>query len=146
MSKFLGRAKAYAEGHKILTTMLVGIVPLMILAELFPVDDVQLAGIMVSLPVSLLFIAAYLPERPGNHWFGTSLLALAYGVVLISLVAAMVRLFGPQPWYQYLVTAWINLTFVALVGRTWVLIDDQWQERRHFGGWLRARREGARHR
>lgn len=131
--------RLFIERHKILTSVLSGVVPLSVCAQVFTAADVQLVGIMLSLPVALLFIVAYLPEHPGRDWFATSLLVLAYGVVIISVVAAMVRLFGPQPWYQYLVTAWIGLTFVALVGRTWVLIEGQWIARRHLGGWLRQR-------
>lgn len=137
MIRPIGALLALAERHKIFTAVFLGVAPLMILAEIFPPDQVQLWGILLSLPVALVFIVSYLPERPGREWFGTSLLVLAYAVVTVSVVAAMVRLFGPQPWYQYLVTAWIGMTGVALIGRTWVLLHGQWMEQRHVGGWLR---------
>lgn len=132
------RLAAIAEAHKIISSFApVGVI--MVLVRIFPPDQVQLWTILATMPIAVVFVVAYLPEHPGRDWFGTSLLVLAYSVIAIAAVAAMVRLFGPHMWYQHLVNVWLGLMFAALLARTWVLLHGQWHQRRHLGGWLRNR-------
>lgn len=133
------RLRALIERHKVVALFAPSVL-LVVLTRVLPASDVQLYALLLTLPIAVVFIGAYLPERPGREWFGASLLVLAYAVVAVGVVAALVRLLGPQAWYQHLVNLWIGLTFSALLARTWVLLAGQWDERRHLGGWLRGSR------
>lgn len=120
-----------------------GVLPaigLCVLGEVIGFEGVQLWTIIVTLIPTALFIGAYIPERPERHWFGTSLLLLAFAVLSVVIAAALVRLVGPEfygkPW---LVTFWIGLTFVSMTMRTWVLLVDQARDERGLG-WLLFRR------
>lgn len=99
--------------------------------------DVTLWVVLATLPVTVLFIVAYVPERPWRSWFGSSLLLLAFGVLAVCIAGAQLRLgvqwIGPNE----LGTAWIGFMWVAIVMRTWVLIAVQWRTRHGVGGLLR---------
>lgn len=138
MSKVLGnRLVAAATRHKVTVAVVPGVL-LLVLTLTYPVQEVQLYGLLASLPVVVLFIVAYVPERPDRFWFGTSLLVRSFAVLAIVVAAALVRLFGPSSLQVHLVTVFIGLTFSSMLMGTWYLIDDQARHHRGLGGWLRC--------
>lgn len=89
-------------------------------------ETLQLWVALATLPVTLLFILAYIPERPWRHWFGTSLLLLAVGVLAYTLSVALFRLFGGDyAGRPFLVTFSVGLVLTSMVMRLWVLIAAQ---------------------
>lgn len=121
-----------------------GIVPVIALCLLgqfvFGFEKVQLWTVYATLVPTVLFIVAYIPERPDRHWFSTSLLLLAFGVLAVVIVALLVRVVGQgfpgQPW---VVTTWLGLTFVSMNIRTLVLLSDQARDGRGFGAMFARR-------
>lgn len=129
------RIAAWLYGMRKIATGVVPVLLLCLLGEfVFDFVNLQLWVIIATLPPTLLFIGAYIPERPGRHWFGTSLLLLAFAVLSVVTAAMLVRTVGPgfrgQSW---LVTFWIGLTFMSMVMRTWVLLNDQARDERGLG-------------
>lgn len=123
--------------------ILVGVLPVIVLCLLaefvLNFEDVQLWVIFATMPATLLFIVAYIPERPTRHWFGTSLLLLAFGVLSVVTAAALFRIFGADyPGRAWLVTFWVGLTFTSMVMRTLVLLVAQRRDRIGIG-WALAR-------
>lgn len=103
-------------------------------------ENTQLWTIYATLPFTALFIVAYVPERPHRHWFGTSLLLLAFAVLSVITAALLVRIVGPLFWGKdWLVTFWLGLTLTSMTIRTCVLLGDQIMDRRGLGWWLRYR-------
>lgn len=101
-------------------------------------QQVSLTVLYLTLPVALLFIVAYVPERPWTSWFGTSLLLLAIGVFVAGVAAMLFRIYGiDYPFRELLGAVWIGTVFAAMVMRTWVLIAAQWRTGHGVGGWLR---------
>lgn len=134
----MSRIIALANRHK----MVAGVLPTIILLGLtngFPTTSVQLFGLLATFPAVLLFIIAYVPERPDRYWFGSSLLIRSFGVLAVVLAAALVRLFGPSAFQQQLVTVFIGMTFSSMTIGAIYLIQDQARHHRAFGGWLRKR-------
>lgn len=120
------------------------VIGLCLLGEVIGFADVQLWTIIVTLIPTALFIGAYIPERPERHWFGTSLLLLAFAVLSVVIAAMLVRVIGPEFHGKvWLVTFWIGLTFVSMTMRTWVLLADQARDERGLG-WFLFRRWLAR--
>lgn len=108
------------------------------LGSLTDYQTVSLWVLYVTLPVVVLFIAAYIPERPGRHWFGTSLLLLAVGVLAVCLSGILFRVYGAEyPFRELLGVTWIGFMYVSMVMRTWVLLAVQWKERSGVGGRIR---------
>lgn len=124
--------------------MLIGLLPvaLLLLLQRTVVDSatVQLWAMFAALPVALVFIGAYLPERPDRQWFGASLVILALSVVAVCTAAILFRLYGPEyPFRQTLVTVWVGTVVSSMVMRTWVLLVRQARDGNSLGGWLSRR-------
>lgn len=118
-----------------------GVVPVIVLCLLgqfvLGFENAQLWTILATMPVTLLFIVAYIPERPHRHWFGTSLILLAFAVLSVVVAAALFRIIGEDYWgRQWLVTVWVGLTWSSMLMRTWVLLAAQIHDRDGFGWWL----------
>jgi hypothetical protein len=116
-----------------------GVIPVIILCLLgqfvFGFEDTQLWTILATLPLTALFIVAYIPESPHKHWFGTSLILLAFAVLSVIIAAALFRIIGADYWgRQWLVTFWVGLTWTSMLMRTWVLLGAQIHDR-HGVGW-----------
>lgn len=92
---------------------------------LVPFETLQLWVALATLPVSVVFLAKYTPEKPWQHWFGTSLLLLAVGVFLYCLTVILFRTCGDYPGRPFMVTSSVGLIFTSMVMRTWVLLDAQ---------------------
>jgi hypothetical protein len=104
-----------------------------------PFEDVQLWVALATLPFALLFIVAYIPERPWGQWFGASLLLLAVGVLAYTLTVVLFRFYGPDYWGRdVMVTTSVGLVLTAMSMRTWVLLSAQARDRRG-PGWFLAR-------
>lgn len=118
------------------------VVTICVLGQVFGFQQVSLNVLYLTLPVALLFIVAYVPERPWSTWFGTSLLLLAIGVFVAGLAALLFRVYGiDYPFRELLGAVWIGTVFAAMVMRTWVLIAAQWRNRHGVGGlWRRSLR------
>ena len=90
-----------------------------------------------AMPVTVLFIVAYIPEHPHRHWFGTSLLLLAFAVLSVIIAAGLVRIIGPLFWGKdWLVTVWVGLTWSSMLMRTWVLLAAQIRDHEGVGWWF----------
>jgi hypothetical protein len=102
----------------------------------------QLVIVFATLPLTVLFIAGYWPERPWRNWFGASLLNLAFAVLSLEAAALTNRITGRTAdvptslWLSFLITTWIAYTFVAMFQRTAVLLVDQARDRMGFGWFL----------
>lgn len=97
-------------------------------------EDIQLWVAILTLPFSVVFILAYVPERPWRTWFGTSLLLLAVGVLSYTLSVVLYRLFGSDyPGRSILVISSVTLVLVAMAMRTCVLIAIQYREQEGLG-------------
>jgi len=118
-----------------------GVIPVIILCLLgqfvFGFHDTQLWTILATMPVTVLFIVAYIPEHPHRHWFGTSLLLLAFAVLSVIIAAGLVRIIGPLFWGKdWLVTVWVGLTWSSMLMRTWVLLAAQIRDHEGVGWWF----------
>ena len=125
-----------------------GVIPVIALCLLgqfvFGFEDTQLWTILATMPVTLLFIVAYIPERPHRHWFGTSLILLAFAVLSVVIAAALFRIIGEDYWgRQWLVTFWVGLTWSSMVMRTWVLLGAQVRSHEGAGWWLHRQYQRA---
>ena len=119
----------------------VGVVPVFVLwvvpDSLVAFETLQLCVAVVTLPVVVLFIVAYTPERPYRHWFGSSLLLIAWAVLFYTSSVVLFRLLGDDYWARpYMVKASVALTLTAMVMRTCVLLGDQASDRRGVGWWF----------
>lgn len=99
-------------------------------------EDAQLWTLYAALPVTVLFLIAYHPERPERNWFGTSLLLREYSILSVVCTAILVRVYGPFPGLQWLLTFWIGLALVSTVSRLWVLLAAQSRDQRGVGWFL----------
>lgn len=96
-----------------------------------PFETLQLWIAVATLPAALVFIVAYIPERPWRHWFGASLLLLAVGVLAYAVSVVLFRLYGPfYPGRDVMVVTSIGLVCTAMWMRTWVLLAAQSRGRR----------------
>lgn len=122
-----------------------GVVPVLVLWVLpeswISFEVLQLWIAMVTLPVTVLFIVAYAPERPHRHWFGSSLMLIAWAVLFWSASVVLYRLLGSDYWARpYMVKASVSLTLAAMIMRTCVLLADQAQDERGLGWWITRQR------
>lgn len=89
-------------------------------------ETLQLWVAAATIPVAITFIAAFIPERPWRHWFGTSLLLIAVAVLAYCSSVVLFRLFGDDyPGRALMVTASAGLTLTAMFMRVWVLLAAQ---------------------
>lgn len=108
----------------------VGVLPVIVLYVVqkfwVPFETLQLWVALVTLPVTLVFIVAYIPERPWRHWFGTSLFLLAVGVLSYTLTVVLFRIYGGDySGRPFMVTTSIGLILSSMVMRVCVLISAQ---------------------
>lgn len=128
----------------------VGVIPVIVLwvtpESLIEFETLQLWIALLTLPVTIVFIVAYAPERPYRHWFGSSLMLIAWAVLFWSSSVVLYRMLGDDYRARpYMVKASVSLTLTAMVMRTCVLLADQARDRRGLGWWLaRTRRRLAR--
>lgn len=123
--------------------LLAGVAPVVFLcllgqSGLVSWEHVQLWTLYAALPVTVLILAAYHPERPDRSWFGTSLLLREYSILAVVLTAILVRVHGPFPGVQWFLTFWIGLALMSTLMRLWVLLVDQARDRVGVG-WFLAR-------
>lgn len=110
--------------------IIIGLLPVLTLYVVqklwIPFETLQLWTAAVTLPFAVVFILAYLPERPWREWFATSLLLLAVGVLFYVTSVILFRLYGPDYWGRDLmVVGSVGLVCTAMVMRTFVLLSLQ---------------------
>lgn len=110
------------------------VVAMYVLQMYIAFETVQLWVAVATLPFALIFILAYIPERPWREWFGTSLLLLAIGVLFYTLSVVLFRFYGPSYWGRdILVVGSVGLVFTSMVIRAFVLLGVQGRDQEGFG-------------